>query len=243
MPELPCTGVFRHMRHRVSAAIAICAALLLSGAAGAAGPDAGEQQRIQQAVRDYATRTAAEQEKNQDALIARNSEALLNDPKTPVIGNPKAPVAIIEFFDYTCPYCKAAEPRLEKLLNDDPGVKLVVKDFPILTSQSVVAAKAALASVKQGKYARYHQAMMMFRGQLTEDTIFDIAKDSGLDVNRLRRDMDSPEIAGEIIADFNLARAIRVFATPAFIVNNHLITTPSAEIDFPKVVAAARAGR
>jgi 2-hydroxychromene-2-carboxylate isomerase len=95
--------------------------------------------------------------------------------------------------------------------------------------------------VKQDKYARYHQAMMMFRGQLTEAAIFDIAKDSGLDVNRLRKDMDAPEIAGEIIADFNLARAIRVFGTPAFIVNNHLITEPSAKIDFPKLVAAARA--
>jgi predicted DsbA family dithiol-disulfide isomerase len=82
--------------------------------------------------------------------------------------------------------------------------------------------------------------MMMFKGQLSPDTIFDLAKDSGLDVNRLRKDMDSPEITGEIIADFNLARGIRVFQTPAFIVNNHLLTGPSAEIDFPKLVAAAR---
>ncbi len=61
-------------------------------------------------------------------------------------------------------------------------------------------------------------------------------------MNRLRRDMDSPAIADEIIADFNLARAIRVFSTPAFIVNNHLLTEPSAEIDFPKLVSNARAG-
>jgi protein-disulfide isomerase len=229
------------MIHFTRTVVAIFAALLLTGAAGAAQPDTGEQQRIEQAVRDYANRAAAEQAKNQDVLIARNSEALLKDPLTPVIGNPAAAVTIVEFFDYTCPYCKAVEPRLEKLLKDDPGVKLVVKDFPILTPQSVVAAKAALASVKQGKYARYHQAMMMFRGQLTEEAIFEIAKDSGLDVNRLRKDMDAPEIAGKIIADFNLARAIRVFQTPAFIVNNHLLTTPSAEIDFPKLVAAARA--
>jgi protein-disulfide isomerase len=214
---------------------------LATSAISAPRAGSGDQQRIEQAVRDYAGKLEAEQEKAQDQLIAGNVSALLNDPLTPVIGNPKAGVAIVEFFDYTCPYCKAVEPRLEKLLKDDPRVKLVIKEFPILTPESLVAARAALASVKQGKYARFHQAMMMFRGQLTADAIFEMANDSGVDVKRLRKDMESPEIAGEIIANFNLARAIRVFQTPAFIVNNHLLTGPSAEIDFPKIVAAARA--
>jgi len=186
------------------------------------------------------TRSAAEASKAQDQLIAGKTTALLNDPMTPVIGNPQADVAIIEFFDYNCPYCKAAEPRLEKLLKDDKRVKLIVKDFPILTPQSLPAAKAALASVKQGKYEQYHQAMMMFKGRLEDSTIFDIAKDVGLDVERLKKDMLAPEIADEIIANFNLARAIRAFQTPVFIIDNHLITEPSAEVDFTKLVAAAR---
>jgi protein-disulfide isomerase len=186
------------------------------------------------------TQAAADASTVQDRLIATKTTALLNDPMTPVIGNPKADVAIIEFFDYTCPYCKAAEPRLEKLLKDDKGVKLIVKEFPILTPESVVAAKASLASVKQGKYTQYHQAMMMFKGPLQESTIFDIAKDVGLNVEQLKKDMVAPEIADEIIATFNLARAIRAFQTPVFIVDNHLVTEPSAEIDFPKLVAAAR---
>ena len=97
--------------------------------------------------------------------------------------------------------------------------------------------------MKQGKYARFHQTMMLFRGQLTADAVYDIAKDSGLDVNRLRKDMESPEVADEIIATFNVARAIRAFQTPTFIVNDHLLAGASADIDFPKVVAAARAKR
>jgi protein-disulfide isomerase len=187
---------------------------------------------------DGAQPAAAEQA--QDRFIAGKSTALLNDPMTPVIGNPQAEVAIIEFFDYACPYCKAAEPRLEKLLSDDKRVKLIVKEFPILTPESLPAAKASLASVRQGRYEQYHQAMMMFKGRLQEATIFDIAKDVGLDVERLKKDMQAPEIADEIIANFNLARAIRVFQTPAFIVGNHLLTEPSADIDFSKVVAAAK---
>ncbi len=192
-----------------------------------------------QAVKAYVSKLEADQSKAQDRLIA-GKPALLNDPMTPVIGSAQADVAIVEFTDYACPFCKAAEPRLEKLLKDDKRVKLVVKEFPILTPESLVATKAALASMKQGKYEPYHQALMTFKGQLQESTVFDIAKDVGLDVARLKKDMQAPEIADEIIATFNLARGIRVFQTPAFIVGNHLLTGPSAEIDFPKAVAAAR---
>jgi protein-disulfide isomerase len=209
-------------------------------AADAPQATTADQQRIEQAIKVYASQREADQQKAQDRIIAGKTTALLNDPMTPVIGNPQADVAIIEFFDYACPYCKAAEPRLEALLKNDKRVKLIIKEFPILTPESLPAAKASLASVKQGKYEQYHQAMMMFKGRLQEATIFDIAKDVGLDIERLKKDMLAPEIADAIIANFNLARNIRVFQTPAFIVDNHLLTEPSAEIDFPKIVAAAR---
>jgi protein-disulfide isomerase len=226
--------------HAVLAGLALLLAPMHAGAAGVGGSDAAEQAHVEQAIQAYASRLQADQDKAIDRLIAGKTTALLNDPLTPVIGNPQADVAIIEFFDYTCPFCKAAEPRLEQLLKDDKGVKLVVKEFPILTPESLVGSKAALAAVKQGKYPQFHQAMMMFKGRLQTSTIFEIAHDVGLDVDRLRKDMDAPEVADEIIANFNLARALRIFGTPAFIVNNHLLTEPSAEIDFPKVVTSAR---
>ena len=205
--------------------------------AAGAGKAAGEDKRIEQA---FAAKLQADQDRAQDQLVARNQTALLNDPHTPAIGDPNADVAIVEFFDYACPYCKALEPRLEAFLKTGKRVKLVVKEFPILTPESLTAAKVSLASMKQGKYQQFHQAMMMFKGRLLDSAIFETAKDAGLDLERLRKDMQSPEIADEIIANFNLARAIRVFQTPAIIVGNHLLTEASAEIDFPKVVAAAR---
>jgi len=218
----------------------LVAGTILAVAAGVAVRAADAQpSSADQAVKAYVSKLEADQSKAQDRLIA-GKPALLNDPMTPVIGSAQADVAIVEFTDYACPFCKAAEPRLEKLLKDDKRVKLVVKEFPILTPESLVATKAALASMKQGKYEPYHQALMTFKGQLQESTVFDIAKDVGLDVARLKKDMQAPEIADEIIATFNLARGIRVFQTPAFIVGNHLLTGPSAEIDFPKAVAAAR---
>jgi protein-disulfide isomerase len=175
-----------------------------------------------------------------DQAIANHADDLLHDPASPAIGAPGADVTIVEFFDYTCPYCKATEPRLEALLKADKGVRLVLKEFPILTPQSLIASKAGLAAARQGKYARFHQALMSYRGPLTAPVIFDTAKGAGVDLARLRRDMASPQVSDEIIADFNLARALRIFAAPAFIIDGRLMTGPSADIDFPKAVAAAR---
>ena len=118
-----------------------------------------------------------------------------------------------------------------------------MKEFPILTPASLTATKAALASAKQGKYERFHLALMNYRGLLDDAAIFDTAKSVGLDVARLRKDMVSTAILEEIIANFNLARGLRLFQTPAFIVGTHILTGPSAEIDFPRAIAAARAKR
>jgi predicted DsbA family dithiol-disulfide isomerase len=82
---------------------------------------------------------------------------------------------------------------------------------------------------------------MVYKGPLQDSVIFETAKDVGLDVGRLRKDMTAPEITDEIIANFNLARSLRIFQTPGFIVGNHILTGPSADIDFPTAVAAARA--
>lgn len=216
----------------------VCLPPLLASAAD--GPQSAEQTRVDKAVQDFAAKQKADQEKATDQRVANRMSSLLGDPGTQVFGNPQGDVTIIEFFDYTCPFCKAMEPRVQQLLKDDKKVKLVVKEFPILRPESIVATKAALASVKQGKYAVYHQTMMNFRGQLTEDAIFSMAKDVGLDVERLKKDMTAPEIGDAIIANFNLARALRIFDTPTVIIGSHLVTEASVKIDFPKEVAALR---
>lgn len=177
-----------------------------------------------------------------DETVAQKATAQSDDPSSLVIGNPHASVAVIESFDYACPHnCKATEPRLESLIKADKGTKLVLKEFPILTPASLIATKAALASVKQGKYAQFHEALMNYRGTLDTSVIFDTAKSVGLDVTRLRKDMAAPEINEAIIASFNLALSFRVFQRPGFIVGNHILTGPPADMDFRKAVAMARA--
>ena len=216
---------------------ALCLTLVLFTGNAMAAPSPGEKAAIEKA---YATRTASEAQADIEQRIAARWQALANDPAAPVIGNANADVTIVEFFDYTCPYCKAVEPRLEALLKVDPKVRLVLKEYPILAPQSLVASRAALAATRQGKYTAYHNAMMRFEGRLTEADIFDMAKTSGLDVARLKRDMDAPWISDQIITVFNLARGIRAFQTPTYIVNGRLLSSESASIDFRKEVAMAR---
>ena len=173
------------------------------------------------------------------ALTARRKD-LLNDPSTPAGGNPKGDVTIVEFFDYRCPYCKVVEPSLEQLLARDHGVRFVYKEFPVLGPVSGIAARAALAANLQGKYEAFHNAMMAVKGPFDEAKIYKIAESVSLDLPRLKHDMSKPEIAAELQANFELARAIGVQGTPSFIIGQEII--PGA-VDGPtldRMIASAR---
>ena len=210
----------------------VLAALVLLGTA--AGAQTGEQA--------YAAKVEAARRADVDQRIAARWDQMLVG--SPVIGSTNADVTIVEFSDYNCPYCKAMEPRLEALLKADRKVKLVMLEYPILTPASLTGTRAALASVRQGKYAQFHQALMRFEGNVTDADIFDTAKAVGLDVARLKKDMQAPEVSDRIIANFNLARGARIFQTPAVIVGGpagiHITGSESAAIDFRKEVAIAR---
>jgi protein-disulfide isomerase len=175
--------------------------------------------------------------------VIAHREALQDDRESPVLGDAHGDVTIVEFFDYACGYCKAIEPRLESALRSDPHVKLILKEFPILTPESLIAARAALASRRQHKYREFHEALMAYRGPWNEEAIFSTAKSVGLNIDRLTHDMTAPSIANEIIENFNLARGLRIFQTPAFVVGDHILTGPSAQIDFPAVIREARKQR
>jgi protein-disulfide isomerase len=190
----------------------------------------------------------AELEKASSAAAAGKIRDLLRDAGTPVLGNPDGDVTIVEFFDYQCPYCKAAETRILDLLESDGNIRLVLKDFPILGPDSRIAARAALASRKQGKHETFHKALMDHRGQLKSETMFKIAQSVGLDMDRLRKDMDDPEIADQIMENFNLARSLKVSVTPGYFVDTTVLSgvsalTSTAKIDFGEEVAKARANR
>ncbi len=188
----------------------------------------------------------ADLQRDANERAARLAFELRSDPGTPIIGNPNGDVTIIEFFDYQCPYCKAAEPRLKELVKRDGNIKFVVKDFPILSAVSVVASKAALAADLQGKHEVFHNALMDHRGQLDEDRVFKIAETVGLDVAKLREDMHAPAVTDQLIENFNLARKLKISVVPGYIVDDKVLSglssdTVTSEINFDQEVAEARA--
>jgi protein-disulfide isomerase len=121
-------------------------------------------------------------------VLSENRDLLENDPNAPVLGNPEGDVTVVEFFDYNCPYCRRVKPHIEALLEADPHVRLVFREWPILGDGSVFAARAALAAREQGKYQEFHWALMGIAGRAEEVSVIQVAEQVGLDVAQLRRE-------------------------------------------------------
>jgi len=198
---------------------------------------------IIQAVRDYQDKLDAEKAKAVQEEVAKRAPDLLHDPASQVLGNTQSDCTIVEFFDNQCPYCQANEPELQKLLKEDGRVKLILKEFPILGPTSLVAAKAALASVKQGKYAAFHEALLGHKGHYPSDAVVDdVAKSIGLDLDRLHKDMNAPEIEAEIGKNLELGRSLDISGTPGFIIGNQIVPGASTLDELKKYVSDACKG-
>ena len=156
----------------------------------------------------------AKVEQQAQGAIKANIKELFNDPNSPYTGNKNGDVMIVEFFDYQCGHCKAMEPIVAKLVGDNPKLKFIFKEFPIFGGNSDTAAKAALASMKQGKYYPFHNALLKAENPLSEDKIMQAAKSVGIDVDKLKKDMGSPEIAAQLKQNRQLATNLKLVGTP-----------------------------
>jgi protein-disulfide isomerase len=182
---------------------------------------------------------ADEKDKAQQALAASHRE-VYDDPLSPVAGNPKGDVTLVEFFDYRCPYCKQVEPALEKLVADDHQVRFIYKEFPVLGPESEIAARVALAARKQGKYDAFHRAMMATSGHIDEATIYKVAASVGLDVERVKQDMHSPEIEKELKANIDLGTQLDLSGTPSFIVGDTIVPGAISADALKQLISNAR---
>lgn len=152
------------------------------------------------------------------ASLDDGRDLLERDPNAPVLGNPDGDVTVVEFFDYNCPYCRRAGDEVSKLLERDDNVRVVYREWPILGEGSVFAARAALASREQGKYADFHEALMQARGRVDERVVLQIAAGVGLDLDQLQADMDAPEVQAHIDTSLQLAQSLGFSGTPSFVV-------------------------
>jgi protein-disulfide isomerase len=169
-----------------------------------------------------------------------SEDDVFNDPGTPVLGNPSGDVSVVEFFDYHCPYCKVVAPALMQLIEEDAGVRLVLKDYPILSADSVAGARAALAAAKQGRYREMHQALMAHSGSFSRSAIEEIAVGLGIDPQRMFADMESPEIQAQIQRHLDQGQGLGMRGTPGFIFSDKQVPGAISLEDMRELVAEAR---
>jgi protein-disulfide isomerase len=173
----------------------------------------------------------AEDQQRKSALVS-NADQIFRDGTDFVAGNPNGKVTMVEFFDYNCGWCKRGFPEVMALIEQDKDLKFVMKEFPIFGGDSDYAAQAAIAANKQGKYWTLHVAMMSHEGKITKEIVDELAVAQGLDMAQLKKDMESPETAGILERNRNLAQSLAINGTPAFIIDDKLVPgyLPKAEL-------------
>jgi protein-disulfide isomerase len=235
--------IAKQLRHGAIAAALVWATLILGGvpalAQSAGDPiDPAERDRVESIVRDYLlrnpeiimeaiqvleTRERAAAEAARADMMNQLVPTLRASPLTPIFGAENGDVVMVEFFDYQCGYCKRLFPGVQDVMKDDPNLTVVFVEYPVLGPASLVAARAALASHKQGLYMEYHAALMEHAGRLTDDVVFARADDVGLDVDLLKADMDAPEIMTYLRMVREIAEALGIRGTPSMVIGDQFI--------------------
>ena len=182
---------------------------------------------LQEAMNELDKRQTVAQAEKHKAAIKQYSDALFSSPRQVVLGNPNGNVTFVEFFDYNCGYCKRALDDMLTLLKDDPKLKVVLKEFPVLGPGSVEAAQVGVAVHMQDKtgkkYLEFHQKLLSGRGEANKARALAVAKDIGLDMARLEKDLASPEVKTALQESFKLAEALGLNGTPSYVIGDNVV--------------------
>jgi protein-disulfide isomerase len=243
------------------AVAAVCAALTLVAAAPLRAEPVADEKRseFERMIKDYlanhpeaiqealdllASRKATAKAEQQRAAIKTIGRELFSSPRQVTLGNRTGDVTLVEFFDYNCGYCKRALTDLLALMKSDPKLKVVLKEYPILGSDSVEAARVAVAVRMQdssgARYLAFHRALLEGRGRSDKARALAAAQEAGVDMTRLERDMDSEEVTKSIDEATRLGKALAINGTPGYVVGDRVIIGALGEQALKDGVAAAR---
>ena len=150
----------------------------------------------------------------------KNAIESLKSLKNPGIFQKNADVTIYEFFDYNCGYCKSVVKTIMETISEDKRINVVFVEFPILSQESYTAAVAALASQKQNLYNKFHLSLMKIRGKVDNEKVFKTANEIGLDIQKLKIDMNNSDIAKRLNQNREIAKILNLNGTPAFIIGD-----------------------
>lgn len=252
------------MRRLFRLMLSTCALLALAFAAPASAQSFNDAQRaeIERIVKDYLLKNPellqeaiAELEKRQSAAdaerhklaVKQHAEALFRSPRQVTLGNPQGDVTFVEFFDYNCGYCKRALSDMLELVKADANLKVVLKEFPVLGQGSVEAAQVAAAVHMQDrsgkKYLEFHQKLLGGRGQADRARALAVAKEVGLDVARIEKDIASAEVRQSIEESFKLAEALGLNGTPSYVIGEEIVVGAVGLAALKEKINLARCGK
>ncbi len=190
--------------------------------------------------------TVADTEKHR-AAVKEYSAAIFASPRQVTLGNMQGDVTVVEFFDYNCGYCKRAMNDMLELLKADAKLKFVLKEFPVLGESSVQAAQVAAAVRMQDKsgkkYLEFHQKLLSGRGQVDKARALAVAKEVGLDVARIEKDMAGDEVKAQLEESFKLADALGLNGTPSYVIGNDVVVGAVGLPALKEKVNTARCGK
>ncbi|MET0605410.1 MAG: DsbA family protein [Beijerinckiaceae bacterium] len=198
---------------------------------------------LREALMELESRQREAERVAQKKALEEQQAALLSENGSIVVGNPKGDVTLVELFDYNCGYCKKSLVDMQALLKSDPKLKVVLRDFPILGPDSVEASKVAMAvkqHLKGDKYFDYHVRLMSSRGRAGKDRALEVAKEMGLDPVKLAKDAESPAVAQAIQQTLQIAEALSVNGTPAFVVGDEVIAGAVGEETMRRAIQSVR---
>jgi protein-disulfide isomerase len=202
---------------------------------------------LEEAMNELSKRQAAAETVKHEASVATNAQTIFNSPRGVVLGNKDGDVPFVEFFDYNCGYCKRAMADMLDLLKTDPKLKVVLKEFPVLSQGSVEAAQVAVAVRMQDpggkKYLDFHQKLLGGRGQADKARAMAAAKEAGLDMARIEKDLGSPEVKATIEENFKLAEEMGMNGTPSYVIGKQVVVGAVGLEGLKEKIALARCGK
>ncbi len=202
---------------------------------------------LEEAMAELSKRQAAAEIEKHEASIATNAETIFNSPRGVMLGNKDGDVTFVEFFDYNCGYCKRAMADMLDLMKTDSKLKVVLKEFPVLSEGSVDAAKVAVAVRMQDpggkRYLDFHQKLLGGRGPADKARAIAAAKDAGLDTARIEKDLASPEVRATIEENMRLAEAMGMNGTPSYVIGKQVVIGAVGLEGLKEKISVARCGK
>lgn len=240
-------------------ALGVCAAPLAASAQSFTDTQRGDIETIvrnyliahpevlEEAMNELSKRQAAAEAEKHEQSVAKNSDTIFNSPRGVMLGNKDGDVTFVEFFDYNCGYCKRAMSDMLDLMKSDPKLKVVLKEFPVLSQGSVEAAQVAVAVRMQDptgkKYLEFHQKLLGGRGAADKARALAVAKDVGLDMSKLEKDMASPEVKATIEENFKLAESMGMNGTPSYVIGKQVVIGAVGVDSLKEKIGVARCGK